>query len=248
MEPSTTIRPAATPRPPGNPVLVDREPVRGEELQPDKSLVLTFDQPMDRDSVETAVAVIASDGAPVDGAFDWQRDNVVAFKPAQGWERAARYTVDLQDSAKSAKGLTLARPETFNLSTIGALEVAQTIPANDAREVGADSQITVLFNRPVVPLTGLAQQAALPKPVTFSPAIEGQGEWLNTSIYIFRPAQPLAAGSAYVGQVAAGLKDTTGAELQTGYAVDVHRGRPHRQGVYDPTTTPATSTCASRSA
>ena len=217
-EPTATPGPTPTPRPLGNPVLVDRMPVQGEELSVDQPLVLTFDQAMDRASVEQALTVSAGEGAAlISGSFDWQRDNVVAFTPAQGWERSANYTIDLKDTAKSAKGLSLARPAQFNVSTIGYLAVAQTIPSNEASAVSADSLITVLFNRPVVPLTSLDQQASLPNPVTFEPAIEGRGEWLNTSIYLFRPAQPLAAGVTYKGKIAAGLQDTAGALLQSDY-------------------------------
>lgn len=223
VDATPTTGPTATPRPPGAPVLVDRQPAQGEELAVDQPIVLTFDQAMDRASVEQALVVTlgapAEAGAPTSGAltFDWQRDNVVAFTPAQGWDRASRYRVSLQDTAKSARGLPLARPAQFQVSTIGYLAVAQTIPADGASDVAADSLITVLFNRPVVPLTGLEQQASLPGPVSFEPAIEGAGEWLNTSIYIFRPTRPLAAGVMYVGRVAAGLQDTTGALLQDDY-------------------------------
>jgi hypothetical protein len=218
-EATPTAGPTATPRPPGNPVLVDRQPAQGEELAVDQPIVLTFDQAMDRASVEQSVVVAAGDGlsAPVAGAFDWLRDNVVAFTPAQGWNRAARYRVSLQETAKSARGLPLARPALFQVNTIGYLAVAQTIPADGASDAAADSLITVLFNRPVVPLTSLQQQASLPQPVSFEPAIEGAGEWLNTSIYVFRPSRPLAAGVTYVGRVAAGLQDTTGALLQEDY-------------------------------
>ena len=214
-----TAGPTATPRPPGNPVLVDRQPAQGEELAVDQPIVLTFDQAMDRASVEQSVIVAAGDSlsAPIAGAFDWLRDNVVAFKPAQGWDRAARYRISLQETAKSARGLPLARPALFQVNTIGYLAVAQTIPADGASDAAADSLITVLFNRPVVPLTSLEQQASLPRPVSFEPAIEGAGEWLNTSIYVFRPSRPLAAGVTYVGRVAAGLQDTTGALLQEDY-------------------------------
>ncbi len=217
--PATTAIPAAspTPRPPVNPALIDREPARGQELQVDKPIVLTFDQSMDRASVEKAVQVVnTANGSAIGGKFTWKNDATAAFVPSGSstWDRATQYTISLKDTAKSVRGLALARPQTFNISTIGYLDVAQTIPSNGAKDVAADARITVLFNRPVVPLTGIGQQANLPNPVKFTPAIEGQGEWLNTSIYLFRPSKPLAAGVAYKGVVAMGLKDTTGAVLQ----------------------------------
>ena len=211
-----TDGPTPTPRPLGSPILLDREPVSGAELPLDQPLTLTFDQPMDKASVEGAISV-AADGQPVAGTFAWSGDNAVAFTPANGWTRASAYAVVLTNTAKSAKGLGLARPEQFTVNTIGDLAVAQTIPADGAQDVTADSALTVLFNRPVVSLTLLGQQADLPTPVVFDPPIEGRGEWLNTSIYVFRPSQPLAGGTQYRGTVAAGLQDTTGAMLQSPY-------------------------------
>jgi alpha-2-macroglobulin len=205
----------ATPRPAGPPVLVDRLPVRGEALDPAKGIELAFDQPMDRASVEKSVVVNTRDDGPVEGAFEWVSDTVVRFTPKSGWDRGAEYSVALAKDARSTKGIGLARAENFAFNTIGSLSVAQTIPADGAQEVAADDTITILFNRPVVPLSGVADQANLPTPVTFDPPIAGQGRWLNTSIYVFTPAAALAAGTTYAGVIAAGLKDTTGAPLET---------------------------------
>ncbi len=218
INPPATPRPSPTPRPLANPILVDRAPVQGEELPVDKPIELIFDQPMDRRSVERALSVQSSDGVAVAGKLEWTGDNRAVFKPSQNWARAARYTVSLSSDARSAKGLALARPESFIVNTIGALAVAQTIPAAGAQDVAADATITVLFNRPVVSLTLLDQQAGLPTPVTFNPPIPGRGRWLNTSIYVFQPSRPLQAGAIYEGRVAAGLRDTTGALLERDYA------------------------------
>lgn len=217
INPPATPGPSPTPRPLGNPILVDRSPAQGEELPVDKPLELIFDQPMDRRSVEAALRVTGSDGASVSGRLDWVSDNVARFKPAQNWARATRYDVAIATTAKSARGLALARPASFTLHTIGNLAVAQTIPADQTQDVAADATITVLFNRPVVSLTALAEQANLPTPVTFNPQIVGRGQWLNTSIYVFQPTQPLQAGTTYQGRVAAGLRDTTGASLESDY-------------------------------
>ena len=215
---ATPAGPTPTPRPLGSPVLVDHSPVQGEELLLDRPIVLTFDQAMDRSSVERAISVTDAEGASVPGQVEWVRDNVLRYVPTSEWQRSSRYRLSLKPDAKSSNGLALARPEAFNVSTIGNLEVAQTIPPDGTADVMADSAITILFNRPVVSLTTLAQQAGLPAPVVFVPPIDGVGEWLNTSIYIFRPTQPLAGGAQYRGSVAAGLRDTTGALLAGDYS------------------------------
>ncbi len=217
INPSATSAPTPAPRPLSNPILVDRSPAQGEELPPDKPLELIFDQPMDRRSVERALTVQTSAGLPVSGKLTWVGDNRALFAPEQGWEREASYNVSLSADARSAKGLALARPTSFVVNTIGKLAVAQTIPADGAQDVTADATITVLFNRPIVPLTLLDAQTDLPTPVTFNPPIPGRGQWLNTSIYLWQPSAPLQAGTVYEGRVAAGLKDTSGALLDSDY-------------------------------
>jgi len=217
INPSATSIPTPAPRPLGNPILVDRLPAQGEELPLDKPLELIFDQPMDRRSVEQALTVRTSAGQPVSGRLTWSSDNRALFAPEQGWERETSYNVSISADARSAKGLALARPTSFVVNTIGKLAVAQTIPANGAQDVTADATITILFNRPIVPLTLLDAQADLPTPVTFNPPIPGRGQWLNTSIYLWQPSAPLQAGTAYEGRVAAGLKDTSGALLDSDY-------------------------------
>jgi len=205
--------PTATPLPPLPPVLVERSPARGEELPPDGTLQLVFDQPMNRASVEAAFEV----SPPVEGTFSWPDDRTVQFKPKQPLDRDKVYVATIKADAKSAAGLSLTAPLRFKFATVGFLEVAQVIPAPNTREVETDATITVIFNRPVVPLTGIAEQANLPQPITIEPETPGRGEWLNTSIYVFRPDPALKASTTYTVRVAAGLKDVTGGVLAEAY-------------------------------
>ena len=157
----------------------------------------------------------------VKGRFQWPDERTIRFQPAKALDRATRYEVELGTGAKDADGVSLAEKYRFHFTTVGYLEVTQVIPAPDSQDVEADSAITVMFNRPVVPLTTLEQQEDLPQPVVFDPPIEGRGEWLNTSIYVFTPDGPLAGGTRYTARVQAGLTDTTGG-LQHDGVRDVH--------------------------
>ena len=76
-----------------------------------------------------------------------------------------------------------------------------------------DTIVTVLFNRPLVPLSAVEDQGRLPDPLTFVPPVTGQGEWLNTSIYQFTPDEGFAPATEYTARVAAGLTDVSGSEL-----------------------------------
>jgi len=224
-QPPPTSIPAApppTPMPPLPPQVAGRTPARGEEAQVDSPLVIRFDQPMDQDSVEDAfdiqpAAPALGAGTCVPGDFEWADDQTVLFRPSTQFERQTRYDVTIDETAQSAAGLAAQLPFSFRFQTVGFLEVSQTLPADETDEVDVDTTITLMFNRPVVPLVHTSQMADLPHPLSFDPSIAGEGEWLNTSIYVFRPDGPLAAGTEYQATVAAGLEDTTGGLLVEDY-------------------------------
>ena len=214
----TPTLPPYTPPPRGtvSPIVVQRTPERGEELSPDGAIELVFDRAMDRTSVEAAFRF----SPDVKGDFEWADERTVRFKPARDLKRDVEYQATLGPQAKAADGNPLDGAYRFRFRTVGYLAVAQVIPAPDTQDVEAGSTVTVIFNRPVVPLTAVSDPgyADLPQPVTFDPAVEGTGEWLNTSIYVFTPQKPgFKGGTAYTARVAAGLADTTGGVLAEDY-------------------------------
>ena len=137
----------------------------------------------------------------------------MSFAPAESLPRGGQFQVALDSSALAQNGAPLNDAYRFQFAAVGYLQVTQVLPAADAQDVEPGSTITVIFNRPVVPLTSLSEQDALPQPLTLDPPVAGRGEWLNTSIYVFSPDQPLIGGTTYTAQIAAGLSDTTGGVL-----------------------------------
>ncbi len=219
--PTSTVRPTVTntptptptPAPPTAPLLLRRQPDRGEELPVDAPLTLVFDQAMDKTSVEQAISI----DPPVKGSLEWTSDRVLTFKPEKAWGREAVYRVAVGASAKSKQGLPLREELSFRFTTTGYLEVTQVQPIDKVAEVPINSPITIMFNRPVVAITAIADMKNLPQPLTLDPPVAGQGEWLNTSIYIWRPSQGLAPSTTYKVTVKAGLTDLTGGVLQNDY-------------------------------
>ncbi len=190
------------------PQVIDTSPVRGESLPLAGNVTFYFDQPMDRASVQAALNASPN----VTGALDWSDDMTATFRPAAPLDRATEYTFTLTSAAKSAASIPLRDTFTLRLRTVGFLEVTQVSPSNGTKEVETSPTITVIFNRPVVPLLTVDDMAKLPGPITISPAVEGKGEWQSTSIYTFKPTA-LKGGTAYTVTVNKGLTDITGAVL-----------------------------------
>ena len=95
------------------------------------------------------------------------------------------------------------------------LGIVSTQPADKAQEVAVDrtaTRIIVQFNHPVVPLVSVAAQKTLPQPLKLSPAVAGDGEWLNTSTFAFTPSQNLSVATTYTVTVGA-VKDMLGMDL-----------------------------------
>jgi uncharacterized protein YfaS (alpha-2-macroglobulin family) len=218
-EPTATLPPTEPPPPTLTPMplpaaqLAYRSPAPGEEQPLDAPIALTFDEPMDQASVEAAFAISPT----VQGKFTWTDDRTVVFAPTRELERGQRYQVSVAATAENAEGKPLEEGVTFDFNTVGYLAVSEVMPAPGSDELDPDTVVTVVFDRPVVPLTAIGQQASLPDPLTFVPPVRGEGEWLNTGVYLFRPAEGFMPATQYKARVAAGLADTAGGVLQEDY-------------------------------
>lgn len=200
------------------PVVVERSPDRGEEAQPDAPVRLAFDRAMDRGAVAAALSVSPKTG----GRIEWPDDRTVLFRPDAPWKRDAVYDVTLDQRAKARDGAQINGAYQFRFATGGYLEVAQVIPAASTQDAQAATTITLIFNRPVVPLQTVSGGAALPQPLRLfarggDAPVPGTGEWLNTSVYVFRPDQALLGGTVYTGRVDRALQGTDGSPLKDEY-------------------------------
>jgi len=192
---------------------VDRAPVRGAALRPEGVVEIAFDRPMDTKTIQAAFALQPAGGEAIAGQTTWPNERTMRFQPTQALARNTAYDVVLTQDATDKNGTPLGEPHVFRFFTTGFLEVAQVIPAHGITDVEPDSAITIMFNRPVVPLTTLGQQKDLPQPLVLDPPVVGEGEWLNTSIYIFRPSEIMAGGTTYSARVTGGLTDAAGDAL-----------------------------------
>ncbi len=200
------------------PQLIYSSPAVGEEVLLDGAITLRFDQPMDQASVEEAFTITeAANGDAVAGNFEWSRPDTLIFTPTDQLTHKTKYDVRLNDTAFGLNGRELRQSVSLQLETVGYLSVSQVAPAPDATEIDADSTITLIFNRPVVPLVATSQQTDLPQPINITPAVAGTGEWVSTSIYRFVPDQPLDGATTYTVNVDSALTDIAGNPLTPAY-------------------------------
>jgi uncharacterized protein YfaS (alpha-2-macroglobulin family) len=192
------------------PQVIEISPQKGQELPLDGKIKLVFDQDMDQTATEQAWQMTDSSGKAVPGKITWLSARSLQFEPDQPLVADTTYLAVLSDQAASASGVKFLDPLKYEFTTVTNLQVSQEFPADKATEVENTAVITVIFNRPVTPLVIAEQQEDLPNPMRITPAVPGKGEWVSTSVYVYRPETVLAGATTYTVTVKSGLKDVTG--------------------------------------
>jgi hypothetical protein len=168
----------AEPRQDLPPALVEVSPHPDSMIPLNQPLILYFNQPMDTDSVEAAIHFDPS----IDGGFSWEKDQILTFTPDHALPADSVLLLTINTSAQASNKETLQEPIELELQTVENLSVAQTLPADDTSDVDPASAVFTAFNQPVV---ALGAEADADPAFTLSPEVPGEGEWLNTSTYIF---------------------------------------------------------------
>ena len=203
---------------PVGPYIVGQNPLEGQRLELNPSLEFTFDRDMDPDKTAEAFMLLDPDNEPVPGKYAWLTPRTFSFIPNAKLEPSSAYKATFSASAVAEDGESPQEEIQIHLTTIDPLAVGQVFPVNGSEEVDPKTNLTVIFNHPVVPLQIKEEQKDLPQPLTFSPEIKGTGEWVNSSVYVFQPETPLLSGTNYKVRVEAGLKDTNGESLARSFS------------------------------
>lgn len=191
------------------PLLLSTQPSAGASWI-DGSLTLTFDQALD-----PSAADYASIRPDLTGEFIVEGADLV-FTPSAVPEQGIVYTVRVDGAAMAENGMSLGNAIEATFATATPLLVTSTQPSDGSAEVNTTSQLLIVFNRPVVALSGVDDQADLPNPLTLEPAVAGEGRWLSTSIYGFQPETAFAGATTYTARVE-GIEDLEGIALDAPY-------------------------------
>jgi hypothetical protein len=88
-------------------------------------------------------------------------------------------------------------------------QVTAIFPGTES-ESHEDSEITIVFNRPMVPLTTLTEQETVAIPITIKPETPGTFKWISTRNLQFVPETTLIPSSDYTVEIADGLYSLDG--------------------------------------
>ncbi|MGJ3237620.1 MAG: Ig-like domain-containing protein [Anaerolineae bacterium] len=191
---------------------VDSDPLTGAELGLDTPIDLFFDRPLDCDTVTDAFSITPT----ITGEISCQ-DTRLRFTPDSAYELSNTYRVTISTTLLGRDGAQLLETLTLDFDTIGFLQVSETFPAPDALDTELDASITVIFNRPIVPLILAEDDRELVNPLQIEPSISGEGRWVNSSIYLFEPDTALQTSTSYTVTIPEGLTAEDGAPLPDDY-------------------------------
>ena len=201
------------------PQVIEQSPVVGQWLDLNARIELTFDRDMDQPRTTDSFSLLNPDLEPVAGEISWANARTLLFVPASPWIPSSDYRAVFSTGAAALDGSNPAEEIVIEFTTIDALALSQVIPANMSTEVDLNATITLIFNHPVVPVSILEEREELPQ-LEITPPIEGKGEWVNSSVYLFEPAENLKSNTRYRVRVEAGLEDVSGNSLEQNFEVE----------------------------
>ncbi len=198
--------PTYTPQP-LPPTIVESDPPAGSTIPLHGDIILFFNQPMDQDSVITAL----SSEPEMEINFSWLDPETLKIQLDQDLEPNTKFVLNLDTTARAANELTLPVNNILEFYTPDWLNPVTLLPLPGGIEIDPESAIIVAFNQPVVVLGDSHEED--PQALTISPSVAGKGEWINTSTYQFSPDQGLAGGVTYQVSLSRGLSSLAGADL-----------------------------------
>ena len=134
-----------------------------------------------------------------------EADNSLTFQPEEPLKLGRYYTVTL-----NVKNGTIGK----DFLAVEDPKIVSIFPKNDA-EAHERSEITIIFNRPMVPLTTLDELEKGDIPIEITPATAGRFKWIGTHTLQFIPKDTLVASANYAVKVKPGFVSVDGLAIDS---------------------------------
>lgn len=201
------------------PRVVDVSPADSLPLGLEPSVTLTFNQPMDKASVEADLR-FEGPGGPVPGSLSWNENATEAvFKPSGRLFRASVYVLRLSSASRSLNGQALQSGIQRNYVTYPEFGVAYTEPFNGGVK-GYNDRMTIYLTAPVRQYFG----DELLDLVKVSPPVSNL--WISPSDTTLGLYGNFDADTLYTVTVSGDLQDQWGARLGNSFATTLRSSPP----------------------
>ena len=178
----------------------------------DQEITLTFNQPMDSDSIASSFSLLGPDGVAVTGQMDWNEDlTEFTFTPTQLYPRFTRFSVLLPASTEARGGTPLGEDFLSNFTTSPALGVLETEP----RQGGVNPVYTGLTLR----FTSQLPDKDLLQYITISPGVPDLSSYLMEDKVLMLYGS-FAPATNYSLTISDQLEDAWGGRMEEPYTLE----------------------------
>lgn len=179
--------------------LVEKFEPSGRSLTPTEPLLITFEQEMDRTSVEEALSF----SPDFEYMLNWQSDKLLEITPNTGYAKDANYTMTIAAGAKTKMGGVLENDSQFTFATIGVVRVLSFNPTSGAVRIPRSTQVRMTFDHQV---DQASAQAA------FTSNMGGGNFGWEGNTMVFTPAAPLGFDTTYTITINPGVNSAQGGD------------------------------------
>lgn len=190
------------------------------EISLDSKIEIQFNKNMMTSSVEKSLRIEPQ----VEGELSWIGDSRVVFTPSEPFERNSSYQIIIGRGAMSSIGIPKIIKTDISFTTLGHPQVVLASPLGQS--LVEKPTFTIMFDRAMIPLTTVDEKEKATPAFSIDPPIEGEGRWLGTTAYQFRPTSELSLANTYSYVVRAGIKSEDGGELQDDQVFSFSTPRP----------------------
>lgn len=185
-----------------------------------QSLEVIFNRGVIKSTVEKGLKITPH----IDATVSWEGDQKIVVTPKNPMKRGEKYTLSFNGLVLSSYYVPYLGTPSISFETVGNPSVVVASPEAEALE--DSTPVTVVFDRPMIPLTTATNSAMKKSAFTISPEIKGEGRWLGTTAYQFRPAERLQKATTYTVTVPKGISSQDGGILQEDYTWTFSSVRP----------------------
>lgn len=164
-----------------------------------KSAVIPINVPEGVDEASARASISFS--PEVQGTWKTEEiEKVVVFEPSEPLRLGVYYAVNMDTGTVQMSG-------DFYVDEDPQVEAIFPSQGSESHE---DTEITIVFNRPMVPLTTLSLQEEINLPISVTPATPGKFKWISTRNLQFVPATTLMPSTDYRVEIKDGLYSIDG--------------------------------------
>jgi len=186
----------------------------------DSKIEIIFNKGIIKSSAEKSFNITPN----IPGTLSWESNQKLIFTPKNKLDRASGYKVNFKGIVLSSFFIPLIGNSSLSFETIGNPKVVLASPQNEALE--DLTPITVVFDRPMIALTTATNSAIKQPAFSITPEIKGEGRWLGTTAYQFRPSERFMRATTYKVIVPSNMHSQDGGILQNGYTWEFSSERP----------------------